>query len=362
MRFNTGQGGLDLIYMQATFEGALPASGEATYTDRNFDTRPGWREISVAAGPGMAITASTVPEQTVTDELTAYPTSNAPPLDVTEATFSFQTSDAPVEPTAPGGTGGDSEGTSSPAGSGGFADLLASSSSDRAIALLLVLAFGFGFLHALGPGHGKTIMAASTLSGSVRLRHAVTLGGLVALMHCASVIALGVIAYTASQSISSERVFSGLRLFTALAVMVVGALMLAVRWRQRGAGHDHEHGHSHAHPHPSPSAEASGMDRAGFAAVAASGGLIPSPSAVVVLLAAIAVDRIPLGVALVVVFSLGLATSLILIGAVSHFAKTRLGRSESRLMAWLPLAAAGVIFLVGVVLTVQAIGSGGSRL
>jgi ABC-type nickel/cobalt efflux system permease component RcnA len=88
--------------------------------------------------------------------------------------------------------------------------------------------------------------------------------------------------------------------------------------------------------------------------VAASGGLIPSPSAVVVLLGAIATDRIPLGIALIVTFSLGLAASLVLIGSITHFARTRIGRTESRIGAWLPLAAAGVIFVVGIVLTVQA--------
>jgi nickel/cobalt exporter len=361
MRFRTGQGGLDLLYMQATFEGELPDSGEVRYTDANFTTRPGWREIAAAAGPGMAIVASTVPDSTISDELKAYPAELvSQPLNVRDAVFSFQPSDAPVEPTVPASEA--SSGSSSPAGSGGFADLLATSSSDRAIGLLLLLAFGFGFLHALGPGHGKTIMAASTLSGSVRLRQALTLGGIVALMHCATVVGLGVIAYAASRTISSERVFSGLKLLTAIVVLVVGAVMLVVRWRQHraGDGHGHEHG-GHRHPHPTtppvPSPGSTGVDRAGIVAVAASGGLIPSPSAVVVLLGAIAVDRIPLGVALVVAFSIGLAASLVLVGVVSHYAKTRLGRTESRIGEWLPLAAAATIFVVGIVLTVQAAGS-----
>lgn len=369
LRFRTGQGGLDLLYMQATFEGVLPASGEIDYSDTNYDTRPGWREMTVTPGPGVAIVSSDVPDRSVSQELKVYPPSASSPLDVRETTFTFQPSDAPVEPTAPGGAGsgngGDSDGSASPAGSGGFADLLAASSSDRGIALLVVLAFGFGFLHALGPGHGKTIMAASTLSGSVRLRHALSLGGIVALMHCASVVVLGLIAYAASRTISSERVYSGLRLFTALAVLIVGAVLLVVRWRQRNrpGEHGHEHGHEHADRHRSSSVETPALDRAGIAAVAASGGLIPSPSAVVVLLAAIAVDRIPLGVALVVTFSLGLAASLVLVGAISHFARTWLGRSENRVMQWLPLAAAAAIFIVGVVLTVQATtGSGGFRL
>lgn len=357
LRFRTGQGGLDLLYMEATFEGELPDSGEVRYTDANYTTRPGWREIAVAAGPGMAIVAATVPDHTLSDELQSYPSElAADPLNVRDTVFSFQPSDAPVEQTDPSGTG--SSGSSSPAGSGGFADLLATSSSDRAIGLLLVLAFGFGFLHALGPGHGKTIMAASTLSGSVRLRQALFLGGVVALMHCATVVGLGAIAYAASRTISSERVYSGLKLFTALIVLIVGAVMLVVRWRQRHAVDDHGHEHrGHRRPHPSRSPGTTGLDRAGIAAVAASGGLIPSPSAVVVLLGAIAVDRIPLGVALVVAFSVGLAASLVLVGVLSHFAKTRLGETEHRIGAWLPLAAAATIFVVGIVLTVQAVGS-----
>lgn len=361
LHFRPGQGGLDLIYMQATFEGTIPESGEMRYTDANYLTRPGWREISAAAGAGVALTTSSVPDRSISDELTAYPPEmfDQPPR-VGEATFSFQPSDAPVESTGASASGGDptsSTGSSSPAGSGGFADLLATS-SNRAFGLLLLLAFGFGFIHALGPGHGKTIMAASTLSGSVRLRHAMLLGGVVALMHCLTVVGLGAIAYAASQTITSERVFSWLKLITALVVVIVGAVMLVVRLRERrGLAHDQgPHGHRHPHPKP-PAAGTSGMDRAGIAAVAASGGLIPSPSAVVVLLGAIAVDRIPMGIALVVMFSLGLATSLVLVGTASHLARSRLGRTESRMMEWLPIAAAVAIFAVGVLLTVQALAS-----
>ena len=248
MRFRPGQAELDLIYMTATFDGTLPGSGEVRYTDANYTTRPGWREISVSAAPGTAIIASSTPDHSVSGELKAYPPEMFDqPLNVTDATFSFQPSDAPVESTAPaqpGSDGSSSTGSSSPAGSGGFADLLATSSG-RAIGLLLLLAFGFGFIHALGPGHGKTIMAASTLSGSVRLRHALWLGGIVALMHCLTVVGLGLIAYAASQTISSESVFSGLKLVTALVVAIVGAVMLVVRLRER-RGHADHHG-----PHPS---------------------------------------------------------------------------------------------------------------
>ncbi len=360
LRFRPGQGGLDLLYLQASYVGEPPEAGAVVFTDGNYSTRPGWREITVRAEPGVAIVASTVPDASVSDELKAYPAELVDqPLDVREARFDYEPSDAPIVPASPTVAG---TGSSSPGGSGGFADLLATS-SDRALGLLLLLAFGFGFVHALGPGHGKTIMAASSLSGSIRLRHAVGLGGGVALMHCATVVGLGLIAYAASQTISSDRVFSGLRLLTAIVVLVVGAVLLVVRWREHrraadghGAGHTHPNGHRHptgrGHRHPAP--DACGADRASLAAVAASGGLIPSPSAVIVLLAAIAADRIPLGITLVVVFSLGLAASLVLVGTIAHYARTWVGRTESRIGAWLPLGAAAAIFIVGIVLTIQA--------
>jgi nickel/cobalt transporter (NicO) family protein len=356
LRFRPGQGGLDLLYLQATYVGEPPEAGSVVYTDGNYATRPGWREITVRGEPGVAIVSSTVPEDSVSDELKSYPAELIDePLNVREARFDYEPSDGAIAPPAsptPAGTG-----SSSPGGSGGFADLLATS-SDRAIGFLLLLAFGFGFVHALGPGHGKTIMAASTLSGSVRLRHAIGLGGGVALMHCATVVGLGLIAYAASQTISSDRVFSALRLLTAIIVLVVGAVLLVVRWRQHrhvaepGATHEHGHRGDHGHRHPDP--DARGIDRASLAAVAASGGLIPSPSAVIVLLAAIAADRIPLGIALVVIFSLGLAASLVLVGTLAHYARSWIGRTETRIGAWLPLAAAAAIFVVGIVLTIQA--------
>jgi nickel/cobalt exporter len=357
LRFRTGQGGLDLIYMEADFEGVLPSSGRVDYADGNYADRPGWREITVRAATGMAITDATVPDRSVSDELKAYPPElTQAPLNVREAGFGFQASSVPTEPEASPSQGG---GSTSPAGSGGFADLLATS-ADRAIGVLFALAFGFGFVHALGPGHGKTVMAASALTGSVRLRHTLWLGGGVALMHCASVIALGLIALAASRTLSSETVYTGLRLITAVVVMVVGAVLLAVRWRQRHRTHEVGHGHEHGHEHGGSSDSASrvsGTDRAGIAAVAASGGLLPSPSAVVVMLGAIAADRIPLGVALVVTFSLGLATALVLAGVLSVYAKTWVRRFEVRATRWLPIAAAAAIFTVGVILTVQAIGS-----
>jgi ABC-type nickel/cobalt efflux system permease component RcnA len=355
MRFRPGQGGLDLLYMQATFDGSLPSSGQVEYRDDNYDTRPGWREITVRADRGIAISDSTVPDRSVSEELKAYPTQlTLSPLNVREAAFGFQPSDAPVESTAPPTQGPVS---TSPGGTSGFADLLATS-SDRTVVLLLLLAFGFGFLHALGPGHGKTIMAASTLSGSVRIRHTVWLGGAVALMHCASVVALGLIALAATSFISSETVYSGLRVATAVSVLAVGGVLLVVRWRQRQRHQrSHANPHDHGHSHVPAKTRTDGMDRAGLAAVAVSGGLLPSPSAVVVLLGAVAIDRIPMGVALVVTFSLGLATALVVVGLMSSYAKTWLGRSEGRLVAWLPLASAAAIFTVGLVLTVQAVGT-----
>ena len=288
-----------------------------------------------------------MPLDTISDELQAYP-AGTDPLNVREASFSFQASTAPPEPTAAPGTGSV---TTSPAGSDGFANLLATS-SDRALPVLLLLALGFGFIHALGPGHGKTIMAASSVAGSMRVRHAITLGSAVALMHCASVIGLGLIALAATRFFSSERVFSGLRVITGVLVLAIGGYLLIIRWRRRKQASD---GHTHSHADGSHTHAAAGVDRAGIAAAAAAGGLLPSPTAVVVMLGAIATDRVPLGVALVLTFSVGLATALVLVGVLSVSAKALIGDRAERVAAWLPLGAAAVIFTVGLVLTVQAV-------
>ena len=361
LRFRVGQAGLDLLYMQATYEGELPASGAADYRDDNYKGRPGWREVTVSADPSVRLLTSSVPEQSISDELQSYPAAGInDPLAVKGATFSFQSADVPVEGSAtpPPGAGGSSDppgGSNSPAGdTSGLTGLLASA-ADRALFPILGLAFGFGFVHALGPGHGKVVIAASGVSRSIRLRHALSIGAVVAAMHCATSVGLGLVALSASHVFSSEDVYSSLRILSAVVVLAIGAILLVVRLRQRS---EHRRPETHVHEHDPEEEGAlptSTQGRASLGAIVASGGLVPSPSAVVVMLGAVAAGRIAMGIAIVVAFSIGLATALVSVGVLSVYAGGLTDRFLHRVSDWLPIASAAAILLVGVVLTASAI-------
>jgi ABC-type nickel/cobalt efflux system permease component RcnA len=343
LTFRSGQAGLDTLYMQARYEGVLTESGGAEYRDVNYQGRPGWREITLTADDSVAILASDVPETSISEELRDYPAGrDEDVLDVTSATFSYQASDAPVEGTAtePSPTVGPStDDPPSPIASG-LPGLLATA-ANRALLPMLALAFGFGFLHALGPGHGKVVIASSGLATSIRIRHAVAVGVVVAMLHSASIVALGLVAWGASRTISSETVYEALQFVSALAVLSIGVYLLVHRWRERSRGEQHlDH-------------EERGLDRASFGAIAASGGLIPSPAGVVVVLGALAAGRVPLGLALVTVFSLGLASALILVGIASIYVRGFAERTRLAASSWLPLAAAALIVIVGLVLTIN---------
>ena len=137
----------------------------------------------------MALSDSDVPATSVTDGLRTYPGDLlSSPLDVRTATATFAPGTSDVGPSA-------SEPTTAaerPGIVGGaFADLVDRTGPLMVFALLL--AFGFGALHALGPGHGKTLMAAYLVGAGGRARQAVAVGAAVATMHTASVLGLGLV-------------------------------------------------------------------------------------------------------------------------------------------------------------------------
>lgn len=355
LQFREGQAGLDLLYMNAMYQGELPASGRVDYRDDNYKGRPGWREITVTADASSPLLTSSVPEESVSDALRSYPPGQVDDaLDVKEAAFSFQSSGAPVEETTPDPDPGGPGSSGSPAGSGSGLTGLLASTADQALVPILALAFGFGFLHALGPGHGKIVIAASGISRSIRLRHALSIGGVVAAMHAVSVVALGLIALSASRLVSSEETFAILQIVSAVVILAIGATLLVVRLRQRREGRDGG-AHGHVHDRDPAAPRTPGLDRASLVAIAVSGGLVPSPTAVVVMLGAISAGRIPVGIALVVAFSIGLATALVAVGVLSVYARTLTDRLQVRFAGWLPIAAAAAILIVGIVLTVNAV-------
>jgi ABC-type nickel/cobalt efflux system permease component RcnA len=345
-----GQGGLDVLRFEATFAGPASTEGELAFADANFQDRVGWREITAVGAAGVILSGSTVPEASLTDALRTYPSDLlSSPLDVQGARVSFEPG-ADIPAPAAGGVVGASAERPGVAG-GAFADLVGRSGPFMLIALLLAL--GFGALHALGPGHGKTLMAAYLVGAGGRARQAIAVGGSVALMHTASVLALGLVVLSATERFPPERVYPWLGLVAGLIALGLGAGLLLVRlgaWRNRT--HDHDH---HTHHHHEPSRQAPVLSRRGLAALAVAGGLLPSPTALVVLLASLALDRLAYGLALIGAFSLGLAAALVAVGLLALRARNVVSRRMSaRVARAVPVISACAIVVVGLVLTLRA--------
>jgi ABC-type nickel/cobalt efflux system permease component RcnA len=226
----------------------------------------------------------------------------------------------------------------SDSGSGGFAGIL--DHSGGVLVLLLAAAFGWGALHALSPGHGKSMVAAYLVGTRGSVRDALLLGGTVTVAHTAGVFALGFVALALSAWILPEHLYPWLNLVAGL--MVVGVGLRVLRGRLRHVHHHHHHHHHH---------------RGSILALGASAGLIPCPTALVVLLGAIAQHRVGLGLVLIVAFSAGLATTLTGLGIAVVHASRALARLRvpGRLAGSVSAASAALIVVVGTVLTAQAV-------
>jgi ABC-type nickel/cobalt efflux system permease component RcnA len=202
-------------------------------------------------------------------------------------------------------------------------------------------------------------MAAYLVGAGGRARHAVAVGGSVAVMHTASVLALGFVVLTLTKVFAPERVYPWLGLGSGLIAFALGASLLVARLGSWSGGradpehrHPHEEGstaHGHAHPNAAPSRP---LSRKSLTALAVAGGMLPSPTALVVLLAAVALDRIAYGLALIGAFSLGLATALVVVGLIALRARDVVaGRMSGRTARLVPVLSAASIALLGLVLT-----------
>jgi ABC-type nickel/cobalt efflux system permease component RcnA len=265
------------------------------------------------------------------------------PLDRRAASFAISAGAGTL--VAPKGEGGGVAETR--AQSDGFAGLFEDAASGQGVLLLLLLAaFGWGALHALSPGHGKAMVAAYLVGTRGSARHAVALGATVTVTHTIGVFALGVVTLALSQYVLPEDLYPWLTLTSGLLVVGIGAGVL--RSRVRKARHHHHH-HAHEHEHE--------LSWKGLLGMGTAAGLIPCPSALVVLLAAISQHEVALGLLLITAFSLGLAGTLTGLGLVVVSARRWIPPrlAAGRLAAVLPAASALLIVGVGCVLTAKAV-------
>lgn len=211
------------------------------------------------------------------------------------------------------------------------------------IALMIAAAVGVGAIHALGPGHGKSLIGAYLIGAGGTLRQAAAVGAAVSVMHTASVLGLGLLVLSAERVFAPERVYPWLGLASGLVALGLGAALLVSRIH--ALSERVRHGHDHPHSDRP-------LSRRGLVALAFAGGILPSPSAVVVLLGSVAIGRTALGLVLIAAFSVGLAASLVAVGVLAIRARhVATGRLPAGLMRLAPIASAACIALVGLALT-----------
>ncbi len=223
----------------------------------------------------------------------------------------------------------------------------------------LGLAMVLGAGHALSPGHGKTMAAAYLVGSRSTPWQAVVLGVTTTLTHTLAVFGLGAIALLAAQWGWSEQIYPVLSLVSGVMVVAVGSVLLrqrlnALESTEHHSQHHHLHAHAHTHHHH---AHHSPAEQPNLIALGIAGGLVPCPSALVLLLSAIALHQAAYGMALVSAFSLGLALVLVAIGLSVVYSRQWVDRLPvpSAVLRYLPIATAVMIMAVGAVLTAQAI-------
>jgi ABC-type nickel/cobalt efflux system permease component RcnA len=325
-----GVAGLHTARLEVILRGPLVRTSEQlSVRDTNDRDRIGWKEILVGAAT-----------PSVSHELRSYPKSLLQsPLDVTSAHATV----APTHDPVPAVSSGRSLEAPDRVADGGFTRLIGRRHLSALVVLAsLAAAFFWGAAHALSPGHGKTIVTAYLVGRRGRMRDAVVLGGIVTVTHTIGVFALGFVTLALSEWIVPEHLYPWLNAVAGLSVITIGLTVLRSRYR------DWRHGHAHDHHH---------HDDRGLFAVGISGGLLPCPSALVVLLAAISLHRLAFGLVLIVAFSLGLALSITGVGLVALLARGVFARRsfDGLLVRALPAASAAVIVVAGLAMTVRAL-------
>jgi nickel/cobalt exporter len=381
-----GEAGLDVLRLECQLSAPLAPAGAGTgeralaWRSTAYADRVGWHEVT-AAGDGVRLVASDVPSTSPSARLSAYPTDLlATPMVRQQASVRF----APGGP----GLGGDAPRASQlPAiarpvdrAVATLTGLVKATATSPAAALLAVaLALGLGALHALAPGHGKTVMAAYLVGLRGTVRDAALIGGTVTLTHTAGVLTLG-LTLSATKAFAPERLYPFLGVASGLLLALLGIGLLRRTLTGR-SGHAHSHAVPHAHghgahehgthEHAAHGHEGYGHGHAGrerprprdLVALGFAGGLSPSPSALLVLLGAVALGKASLGALLVLAYGAGMALTLTAAGLLLVRARGLASRwKERRLPSWLapatqaaPAGTAALIVLGGLGLAARSV-------
>jgi nickel/cobalt exporter len=337
--FPPGVGGLHTMRLEVILRGpGVNRVERLAVRDTNYADRIGWKEILVGANT-----------HSISAELRAYPKSLLQsPLDITSA----NTTVAPTRDPVPRVTHGRALEAPDRVADSSFTRLISTGHLSLLVILAsLAAALFWGAAHALSPGHGKTIVTAYLIGRRGTPRDAALLGAIVTVTHTIGVFALGLVTLALSQWIVPDRLYPWINVVAGMLVVAIGLSVLAARvahLRAHRRGHEHHH---HHHDHGDT------ISRRSLVAVGVSGGILPCPSALVVLLAAISLHRVAFGLVLIVAFSLGLALSITGIGLVAVLVKKSFAQRnvDGLLIRALPAVSALVILTAGVVMTVKAL-------
>ena len=413
--FPPGAGNLPTMKFGFSYSAELPRDCSSTtcqmeYQDTNFADRAGWKEIVVTAGEGLSVANSTASNRDRSAQLSNYPTDllDSPPQDlqarvvfsvlppqaavatVSSNIASAQSSTASSRHRQPyvrrplsiahANTSSLSPNTESRPGDATapnielkpnqqatphnrFTELMTIKHVGIGMMLLAApAAAGLGALHALEPGHGKTIVAAYLVGSKGTAHHALLLGLVVTASHTAGVYLLGAVTLYAQKYILPDRIYPFLGVLSGLLIVGVGCYLFL----QRLLGTEFTHTHNHEIPAASvPTAGAPHPEN--FPArelliLGVSGGIVPCPAALVVLLSAAALRRTLFGLYLIVAFSIGLAAVLIAMGLAAVYARRSMSRFRLEgpmVQRWLPMASATMITILGTTLAIRGLVAAG---
>ena len=415
--FPMGVGNLPTLRLTCKFQTSFDSTQDnlkITFVNDAYSDRIGWREI-VVIPEGVSLRGE-YSTSSLSNRLTNYPQDLlANPLDQRQLKTEVVSNGMQVQKES---TMLAQQNNPSPSNrNDAFTNLILLDEINLATLLFAIgVSFIWGAMHAMTPGHGKTIVGAYLVGSRGTMKHAVYLGLTTTITHTLGVFALGLITLFAAKYIVPEKLFPWMSLLSGLFVVGIGANLAwsrfsssglgdwvrslknsSVRSRQtyvpamqnisatiidhqhkyvlhtaHGPSHDrddihhhdahahahHGHDHSHAdHSHMPPGAYGSPVTWRSLLALGISGGIIPCPSALVVLLGAIALNKIGFGLILVLAFSLGLAGALTAIGMLFIYAGRLFDRfpSQGRLIQLLPILSALIVSGIGLAISLKAL-------